>query len=504
MTDDNWQPPEILRDQIDDYLDDALEQSELEELEASLRADRRHLDYFIRYSQLHTDLGLHARAMKLSTRILASLPAPNRSRRPVKLWATLAGCFLLVALGVGAWYSSHSANGSVPEMQASLLRAQNCQWAANSVSGSRWPSGSHVLIKRGMAEYSLGDGTRLCLEGPCDLEILSVTQVFLHQGKLNIRVAAGANGFTVDSPTGRIVDLGTEFGVCVEPNGTTLVCVFEGKVRAESRGTQQILQQNQVAQLDTSGVMIREEQLLQQEFVRTILPDSKLVPRSQTIPFSEAVSNTLMDQLNQGIGLTHRLPGTGQKLPFLDDNLLLNLDAHELNLTTTDSDLNRQYKLEQGEYLGIRLKDQGFSGQEDFEVSAKFLNIPSSKPIGQFGLYVGTYADQTVRGGVIGRKDGDYSQFLVNNIQGRDHNLHSVGIHSPGNDLRIVLKRQSGKYTLTIENESTGTSSSLTIPSQHLDNTPDLYVGVFGANTQSTIPQKLKVRDFQTIIWIRE
>ena len=84
----------------------------------------------------------------------------------------------------------------------------------------------------------------------------------------------------------------------------------------------------------------------------------------------------------------------------------------------------------------MRLSDLGFTGPEDFEVSAAvFPEIPALEFIGQFGLYAGARSDRAIRGGVLKlRKDGAevYTQFLVNNPDGRDADLYEVGLLDPG------------------------------------------------------------------------
>ena len=97
--------------------------------------------------------------------------------------------------------------------------------------------------------------------------------------------------------------------------------------------------------------------------------------------------------------MTHRLPGTGRLLEPNDTNLLLAPGGERLRLTTTNSDVNTQYLLDRGEYLGVRLSDVGFTGREDFEVSVSIPDIPSLRQLGQFGLYAGTRSDQNIRGG---------------------------------------------------------------------------------------------------------
>src|SRR5262249_55798352 len=142
-------------------------------------------------------------------------------------------------------------------------------------------------------------------------------------------------------------------------------------------------------------------------------------------------------------GLTHRLPGTGFRLPERDPNLRLDARGH-LALTTTNSDLNRQYRLHHGEYLGVRPSDLGFTGAEDFAVTVSIPNIPALEFVGQFGLYAGTRSDRNIRGGLLSSRPeeaGQYTQFLVNNNGGRDSDLYEVGLLSTGADLRLTPNR---------------------------------------------------------------
>src|SRR5581483_6426258 len=99
-------------------------------------------------------------------------------------------------------------------------------------------------------------------------------------------------------------------------------------------------------------------------------------------------------------GLTHRLPRTGARLPERDPNLRLDTARGRLELTTTKSDINTQYKLDQGEYLGVRLSDLGFTGKEDFAIAVTIPDIPALEFVGQFGLYTGSSSKKNIRGGV--------------------------------------------------------------------------------------------------------
>ena len=49
------------------------------------------------------------------------------------------------------------------------------------------------------------------------------------------------------------------------------------------------------------------------------------------------------------------------------------------------------------------LAELGFTGREDFEISATIPDIPGLKEVGQFGLYAGSQSDTNIRGGLISR-----------------------------------------------------------------------------------------------------
>jgi hypothetical protein len=362
-----------------------------------------------------------------------------------------------------------------------------------------------IAVDRGLAEFRFQSGVRVVLEGPARLELLSGTSARLHRGKLAARVS-GTTGFEVLSPRGKVIDLGTEFGVSVSDSGDTDVHVFEGRVEVvpAGAGAAVSLTQAQTARLAAGSVTVRPEPS-PEGFIRAIVPPPVVTPRTVRLAFDRTAADSgIRDDAGVPTGFTYRLPGTGTALPNDDPNLRLDPAKGRLELTTTNSDLNTQYQLPAGEYLGVRLADLGFTGAEDFAVSATFLNIPALEIVGQFGLYAGPASDQTIRGGLINsRRQGGFTQFLVTNQDGKDSVPHKVGLLETGTDLRMTLRRAAGKYALTVENLTTGEASTLT-PRGHpafLDPAREVYVGVFGANTQSEVRRTLVIKDFQATVW---
>jgi hypothetical protein len=372
---------------------------------------------------------------------------------------------------------SESPAADGPEV-AWLVNAQDCRWAGGAAPADMRP-GTVLAVDRGLAEVRFRSGAVVVLQGPAALELLSGNSARLRRGRLTGRVAGPVKGFELFAPGGRVVDLGTEFGVAVADAGQTDVYVFDGRVQAAGGDAKVVdLTTDQSARLDAAGgVTVRPASAAggaghlagvgvgnvpggsaasilgvgPGDFVRGIEPPPVIEPRTMRVNFGKGYDGTVADAHGIGTGLTHRLPGTGGGLPGADPNLVVNTADGQLELTTTRSDINRQENLATGEYLGIRLAELGFTGPEDFEVQMVVPNIPALQNIGQFGLYAGAQSDRVIRGGLISRGNDDrtagrYTLFMTNNDGGVDADSHALGLFTTGDDVRVRLKRTNGKY----------------------------------------------------------
>jgi ferric-dicitrate binding protein FerR (iron transport regulator) len=516
--------PDRLKNLVDDYLHGLLDEARTRELHDALAADPAARAYFVRYSRLHTDLHLEMRALNAGQRALDKIEAYTRqNKRPARTgaparshgaapykWALVLAASLVAALV--AWSQFGKKQGSTQQIIetepaiAWLVNAQNCQWTGAIDAAENLSAGKTLELTRGLVEIRMRSGARVLLEGPARLDLLSANSARLVHGRLTARVPDAAKGFEILSPQGKVIDLGTEFGVAVSDQGATEVHVFEGRVEAYSSERDMVgpgglsLTQNQSARIADGMVLPVDAE--SEQFVRAIVPPPVIVPRTFQLRFDQASKDGIRDYRGAYTGLTYRLPGTGSNLPLDDPNLLLDIKKKQLELTTTNSDLNTQYRLHHGEYLGVRLADLGFTGEEDFSVTATIPNIPTLENVGQFGLYVGSSSDTSIRGGVISRREpGQYTQFLVNNQNGTDDDPSKIGLVTTNTDLRLTLGRTAGKYALTIENLTAGSSSTLTIRHpDFLDHAPDLYVGLFGANTQSEVRKTLIIKEFAVTV----
>ena len=93
--------------------------------------------------------------------------------------------------------------------------------------------GQSLSLRRGTAEIAFDSGARVFVEGPAVFEIESVNGGRLTVGKLMATVPPAATGFVIDTPSTKVIDLGTEFAVAVDRVGGADVHVFLGNVTAQ-------------------------------------------------------------------------------------------------------------------------------------------------------------------------------------------------------------------------------------------------------------------------------
>jgi hypothetical protein len=119
------------------------------------------------------------------------------------------------------------------ESVATVRNTTDVQWSkhtSSKLAESSILSGEPLKIESGTIELELNAGTKLVVEGPAEWSVDGENRISLRTGKLIARVPQHAIGFTVETPTTTIVDLGTEFGVEVGEHGATEVQVLKGKI----------------------------------------------------------------------------------------------------------------------------------------------------------------------------------------------------------------------------------------------------------------------------------
>jgi len=202
------------------------------------------------------DAGVAAASLDTS----AARPAPSPSRKPkpfrtfrksLTIVVTCASVVLMVSVGWLVWVGWEHAiredraparidgdGGADPPRPipgfAALTETDDARWDSPRSKGDRL--GTETLrLRQGAAWIRFDSGTVMCLTGPAVLDLRTGNEVNLDRGSLNVEVPPPAVGFTVTTPVGRVIDLGTEFDVSVEDSGTTTTFVRRGKVAFEPR-----------------------------------------------------------------------------------------------------------------------------------------------------------------------------------------------------------------------------------------------------------------------------
>jgi hypothetical protein len=95
-------------------------------------------------------------------------------------------------------------------------------------------AGGRLAIGGGAVELSLRNGVAVVFEGPGELDIVDDMTAILYDGRVVVRMPKGKHGFRLRTPSADVLDLGTEFAVCIGSRNVTDVQVYDGAVIASS------------------------------------------------------------------------------------------------------------------------------------------------------------------------------------------------------------------------------------------------------------------------------
>jgi hypothetical protein len=149
---------------------------------------------------------------------------------------------------------------AVGPIVAQLTNVFDCQWEVTRPAdaqhsrpqsqlvelptGARFRAGKRLNLVNGLAELTFTSGAKVILHAPAQFAVSGPLGGNLQRGKLTAKVQhnksgggkseASAVGFTIATPSGKVVDLGTEFGVNVSDDRSMHVVVFVGEVEVNS------------------------------------------------------------------------------------------------------------------------------------------------------------------------------------------------------------------------------------------------------------------------------
>ncbi len=152
---------------------------------------------------------------------------------------------LLIAFTLASWLnrtSDRQKDDAFPKTEllvsdvAVLTHVVDAKWTdqAESHSAGSTLAPSTLKLQSGAVLIEFFSGATAVLEGPAEFAVLSSNEGHLHSGKLNAHVPPQAQGFTIKTAAGDIVDHGTDFGVKMDAETPPELHVFTGKVEFKS------------------------------------------------------------------------------------------------------------------------------------------------------------------------------------------------------------------------------------------------------------------------------
>jgi hypothetical protein len=135
-------------------------------------------------------------------------------------------------------------------------------------------------------------------------------------------------------------------------------------------------------------------------------------------------------------------------------------------------------------YLGSQLSSLGFTGSQDFCVSARFRDLRYSSNFDQIGIFVGSSSTTAVRAGALYTAfapagfPGDRTSFAVGTVGGFDNGIMFAPGADEGSDLDVLIARTAGVFTMEVN----GVDISTAFGTSELNGLSDLTAGFFFAN----------------------
>ncbi len=220
----------------------------------------------------------------------------KKDKKTNKVLPVLAGACLSLLLFIVTL--AHFYQMLIPREVATLSTSLNAAFTEHKTlaAGTRLINRKEsLLLQSGLIEIVFDGGAKVLLEAPAKFRLKSADRMVLNTGQLFAFVPDYAQGFTVETPNSHVVDMGTEFGIRVEQDGTSDLHMFKGKAAFASDSaseTKQILTltAGQAKRIDTFG-QVKDIPIKEQAFVRHFSSNSGFIWRGQKLSLADIVGN---------------------------------------------------------------------------------------------------------------------------------------------------------------------------------------------------------------------
>lgn len=227
---------------VQQYLDGRISGGDLERLNAELgrSADARRA--FVEWLNMDSTVGASAAgwdpAGGLESHRAGDVPSPPESSEPEETGGRRSILKWLVPLAAAASFTvlfstlPHALWRNHPSAFATVVNDAGVE----ELSSGTGLNGEAHILRGGNVELVTALGARVVIEAPAEFRFESAQRLRMTRGRLSAEVPPAAKGFTVLTPSGEAVDLGTRFGVDVPVGGNSEIHVFQGEVIAKASG----------------------------------------------------------------------------------------------------------------------------------------------------------------------------------------------------------------------------------------------------------------------------
>ena len=348
--------------------------------------------------------------------------------------------------------------------------------------------GRQLELESGLVQVEYTNGVRVNLEGPALFIVSGPNRGFLVHGKASALVKDVPTGFAIQTPIGKVTDLGTEFGVMVEDDQNTEVQVFDGLVKLDVSGGKQKsgnavmppqtleLRERKAVQIDAQRRVVEPVPYLPDQFARTY----KNLRKYYFDGFSTDTSDQYVGTYSVwGEKVGNHGVANGQLVAEVE--------------TCSYSIFSREKLLGGNEVFAVTVPPAK-PGLDVFVITTTAVGEPQGGPDGGIGFRL---RREYEKGLVVQQSDSTQCSFDYKNPLVID--ASRVKDPAPDEPLRLVIKRTGEtEFTFYYEIEGICTKIYGPIVSEELADVERLYVGVEAfcrsGRKQSVIFDNLSVR----------
>jgi len=223
------------RELIWKYLDQSITEDEFNELQVALKESqdlRKLYQHEVEVHQTFSEL----RKSDKSSNVISMNDQDFALKQPNKLYYLLPWAAALLITSMYFWNLQSS------KLKVTLVEANSVDWRGQPVEIGEVFSNRIMHLMRGKIALQFPTKTKAIIEGPAYFQVLNNHSVELSSGLITVEHDGKPGEFFVETPLGKITDLGTKFGVSVG-HGTTeslvMTEVIEGEIKVETKDVSQ-------------------------------------------------------------------------------------------------------------------------------------------------------------------------------------------------------------------------------------------------------------------------